>query len=252
MTIQSRQQLIDYALRALGDPVIEIAQNLDFSQIEDRLDEALQLFREWHMDGSEKTYLKHTVTQDDIDGKFVRMPDGVLSVVKIFNPQGQYGIGGGIGSLAGMQWQMALSDMLDLSGNTQMTYYTQIRSHLTLIEQTLIGMKPLRFNMSSHRCYIDMDWTVVGVGDVLVFETFAAIDPSDFMDVFNNQWLKDYFTALVKLQLGTNLKKYNGVLLPGGISLNGQQIYDESIIEIGQVKEELTRKFATPALFWVG
>ena len=250
--IQSRQQLIDYALRSLGDPVIEIASNLDFDQINDRLDEALQLFREWHMDGSERTYIKHIITQEDLDNRFIRLHDGVLSVVKVFNPQGQYGLGGGVNSLSGMQWQMALSDMLSLTGNMQMTYYTQVRSHLSLIEQTLIGMKPIRFNVTSHRCYVDMDWTIVGVGDVLVFETFAAINPTDFVDVFNNQWLKDYFTALVKLQLGNNLKKYSGVLLPGGISLNGQQIYDEAVIELGQLKEELTRKFATPSLFFIG
>lgn len=252
MTIQSRQQLIDYALRALGEPVIEVASNLDEEQVNDRLDEALQLFREWHMDGSERTYIKHTLTQDDLDNRFVKLPSGVLSVVKVFNPLGQYGVGGGIGTFAGMQWQMVLSDILDLTGSSQMTYYTQVRSHMSLIEQTLIGAKPIRFNVSSHKLNIDMDWSIVGVGDFLLFEVYAVIDPTEFEDVFNNQWLKDYFTALLKLQWGNNLSKFGSVLLPGGISLNGQIIKDEAVIELGQLKEELTRKFQVPSLFYVG
>lgn len=250
--IQSRQELIDYALRELGDPVIEVAQNLDEAQVNDRLDEALQMFREWHMDGSERTYIKHTLSQTDIDNKYVQMPDGVLSIVKMFNPQGSYGVGGGIGSLAGMQWQMALSDMLDLSGNLQMTYYTQVRSHMSLIEQTMIGQKPLRFNMINRRANIDMNWDTVSVGDILVFEAFAVIDPTQFQEVFNSQWLKKYFTALLKKQWGSNTKKYSGILLPGGISLNGQAIFDEAVIEIGQLEEELGRRYNAPPMFFLG
>jgi len=245
-TITSRSDLKDYCLRSLGAPVIEI--NVDNDQVEDRIDDAFQFYREYHFDAVEKVYLKHQMTANNISDQYIEISDAVVGVERVF-PFMNKSTGTNIFDI---KYQILINDLYTLM-STDLIYYTAVRQELELINQLLVGQKPIRFNRHMNRLYIDMDWTAdVAVGTYIIVECWRILDPDEFRNVYNDMFLKRYATAQVKKQWGNNLKKFAGVQLPGGVTLNGEIIYQEAIEEIRQIETEIQGRFELPVDMFVG
>ncbi len=331
----SREQLKQYALRILGKPVIEI--NVDDDQLEDRLDEALQYFAQYHYDGVERTYLKYQVTQADVDRmttdvepqtssktaskvvnnftgdgstsvftlgtaadnaaaltvkldgtaitaftvsgttltmtegavpnnvaievtiqntvstpwkeqpNYIICPEPVLAVNRIFPLSNR-----GNQNLFDIRYQLRLNDLYDFS-STSIIHYDMVLRHLDFLDHILVGEKPTRFNQYNNRLYIDMDWkNDISVGEYLVIECYRKLDPETMTDVYNDIYLKRYVTALFKRQWGANLSKFNGVTMLGGVTLNGQQIFQEAQEDIRKLEEEIRGTYETPVTYMIG
>ena len=257
-TPNTRQTLISYAKRALGHPVIEI--NVDDDQIDDRVDEALQYYQQYHYDGIRRTYLKYQYTQadktwiltDSSEGvtknsvtttwkegnSFIVVPESVLSVINIFPFSNKGNL-----NLFDVRYQLRLNDLYDFSSTSVINYDIVLRQ-LDFLDHILVGEKPLRFNQHDNRLYIDMDWeNDLQVGEFLVIEAYRKLDPDTYTDVYNDIWLKRYTTQLIKKQWGANLSKFNGVAMIGGVTLNGQQIYSEAMQDIEKLETEIRNSF---------
>jgi hypothetical protein len=245
-TVTTRQGLKDYCLRRLGAPVIEI--NVDDDQVEDRIDDAFQFYREYHYDAVELVYLKHQFTTEDITNQYISVPDTVVGVSRIL-PFSNKSDGTNIFSI---RYQILLNDLYSLM-STNIIYYYQVKQELELINQVLVGTKPIRFNRHMNRLYMDMDWTADAVpGDFIVVECYRILDPETYRDVYNDMFLKRYCTALIKRQWGENLKKFNGVQLPGGVTINADQIYQDALTDITQIESEMQSRFELPVDFMTG
>ena len=254
----TRETLKQYALRALGKPVIEI--NVDDDQLEDRLDEALQYFAQYHYDGIRRTYLKYQYTEADkarLTGNssesvtknsvttswsegnnFLVVPESVISVINIFPFSNKSNM-----NLFDVRYQLRLNDLYDFSSTSVINYDIVLR-HLDFLDHILVGEKPLRFNQHDNRLYIDMDWTNdLAVDEYLVIECYRKLDPETFTDVYNDIYLKRYVTALFKKQWGANLSKFDGVAMIGGVTLNGRQIYSEALQDIEKLETEIRSTF---------
>jgi len=246
MAVTSRSSLITYCLRALGEPVVEI--NIDEGQVEDRVDEAIEYFRQYHFDGIEKVYLKHEITQENIDNKYIEVPDLIYGITKV------YPIASGTStskSIFDLQYQLRLNDLYDLT-STSVMYYTQVMSHLALLDLTLNGHPLYRFNRLSNKLYIDMAWKEkMGLGNFILVECYRAMDPETATRMYNETWLKHYTTALIKKQWAINLKKFSGMQLPGGVSIDGPALYAEAMTEIKDLEDEMLNKSA-PLEFFLG
>jgi hypothetical protein len=247
----SRSTLKDYCLRRLGFPVIEL--NLDDDQIDDRIDEALDLYRQFHFDSMEKTYIKHLVTADDIANNYVSVSDNVVGVNKIFTLSAtQVGPGGSLNfNMFDLTYQLRLNELYDFT-SADYVYYSLANQHLRTLEMLFIGEVPIRFNRHAGKLYLDSPWNrKLVAGQYFIAEAYVVLS-EDVQKVWNDTWLKRYTTAVIKQQWGTNLKKFAGVQLPGGIVLNGQQIYDEATKEIMDLEIELRDKYEEPPMFEVG
>ena len=242
----SRQQFKDYCLRKLGFPVIEI--NVDDDQVEDRIDEALSYFWDYHFDGNEKIYYKHQVTAADKQNKYIILPDNIIGAVSIFSI-GDPAIRAD--DLFNIRYQIALNDLYTLTSVSMIPYYMAMQ-HLATISELLVGKQPIRYNRLRNQLYIDMDWNNVVEGEFLLVEAYQIVDPEEFTDAWGERWLQNYATALIKKQWGTNLKKFTGMQLPGGIQFNGQQIYDEADQEIKEFEREMVTNLSLPALDMIG
>tara|TARA_Y100001973_G_C5193358_1_gene332463 strand:+ start:862 stop:1611 length:750 start_codon:yes stop_codon:yes gene_type:complete len=244
----TRQQLKDYALRRLGAPVIDI--NVDDSQLEDRIDDALQFFSDYHYDGAEKLYLTHQITASDITNGYIdisAIDDSVLSVSNVFN------ISTRASNMFDLQYQLALNDWYGWQSSGTMTHYTMVRQNMEMIQQILDPSKSYRFTRTTMRLYLDMDWSEeVTESDYVAMEVWASIDPEQFKKVYKDRLLKKYVTALFKRQWGSNLSKFENIQLPGGVSFNGQQIFDQANEEVEKLEEEMQVKFEEPPGFIVG
>jgi hypothetical protein len=246
MAISSRQGLIDYCLRELGAPVIEI--NVDDDQIEDRIDEAFSFYREFHYDAVELVYLKAQVTSNVLAQQYFEINDAIIGINKVF-PFSDKSNGM---TLFDVRYQMLINDLYSIM-STDIVYYSMVKSELELINQLLVGQKPIRFNKHTNRLYIDMDWTRdVSLGDFLIVEAYKLLDAETYTDVYNDRMLKKLATAYIKRQWGSNLKKFSGVLLPGGVMLNGDSIYQEAMEEIKDAEQELQNRFELPPDMFVG
>ena len=246
-SVTSRQGLIDYCLRRLGQPVIEI--NVDEDQLDERVDDALEFFQEYHFDGVEKVFTKHTITQNDIDNEYISTDNSIISVVRVLPIPSFDSFQGGFFN---EEYQMRLNDLNNFSGSSLQQWSMTLRN-FDLIER-LFSIAPIMlFNRKQNRVYLETDWNErFKVDDVLVIEAYKILDPSTYPQVYNDMFLKKYSTALIKRQWGENLKKYQGVVLPGGITLDGKTIYDEAIEEIRQIEEEVSLKYELPADGYVG
>jgi hypothetical protein len=245
-TVTTREQLKDYCLRRLGAPVIEI--NIDDDQIEDRIDDAFQFYRDYHYDAVEMVYLKHQITTQDIANLYVPIPDSVVGVSRIL-PFSDRSDGMNIFSI---RYQILINDLYSLM-STNLIYYYQVKQELELINQVLVGTKPVRFNRHMNRLYIDMDWAGdVNVGDYIIVECYRILDPDTYRDVYNDRFLKQYTTALFKRQWGENLKKFAGVQLPGGVTLNADKIYEDALEEINKIEAEMQSRFELPVDMFTG
>ena len=258
-----------YCLRALGFGVIDI--NVSDDQADDRIDEALQYFAQYHYDGIEKMYLKYKVTQTDIDraranatttsadsvdssitasfeegNNFIPMPSAVISVSNIFNFSNAQ-----TNSMFDIRYQLRLNDLYDFS-STSIIHYEMTMQQLDLLEHVLVGEVPIRYNQHQNRLYLDMDWEQMTTDEYLIIECYRKIDPATYTDIFDDIYLKRYATALIKRQWGANLSKFNGVATLGGVSMNGEQIYSQAIEEIQRLEEQIQLSFETPIDYMIG
>jgi hypothetical protein len=243
---QTREQLKQYCLRNLGHPVIEV--NVDDDQLEDRIDEAIQIWNDYHYDGAEKIYLKHQVTATDITNEYISVGESIKSIIKVFPIDST---SGNI-NMFDVRYQLRLNDIFDLS-KQQLSGYTGAMQHLSLIENLFNQSPSFRFNRHSDKIYLDIDWDKeLTVDKYLLFECYRAVDPEDLTDAYNDLWLKKYVTAIFKRQWGSNLLKYEGMQLPGGTTLNGRQIFDDASTEIQMLDDEIFTKYQLPDDFIVG
>jgi hypothetical protein len=241
----SRDSFKQNCLRRLGAPVIEI--NVDDDQVDDRIDEALRYYWDYHFDGSDKVYYKYQVTQTDKDNKYITIPDNFIGVVNIFN----VGASLNVNNIFNIRYQIALNDLYTLT-NVSLVPYFMAMQHIALIEEILVGKKQIRYNRHKNRLYIDMDWGLVEVGEYIIVEAYEVVNPDTYTDAWNDRWLLQYTTALIKRQWGNNLKKYQGMQMPGGITFNGQQIYNEAIEEINQLEKEMIGSYSLPISDMIG
>jgi hypothetical protein len=244
--LTSRDDLKEYCLRRLGSPVIEI--NVDDNQVEDRIDDAFQFYREYHYDAVEKVYLKHEITANNISQQYIELSNAVVGVERVF-PFMNKSTGTNIFDI---KYQILINDLYSLM-STDLIYYTEVRQQLELINQLLVGQKPIRFNRHMNRLMIDMDWAAdVVVGTYIIVECWRILDPDTYTDVYNDMFLKRYATALIKRQWGDNMKKFAGMQLPGGVILNGEIVYQEAVEEIRQIETEIQSRFELPVDMFVG
>ena len=241
----SRATFKQYCLRRLGRPVIEI--NVDDDQVEDRIDEALKYYWDYHFDGTEKTYFKYLVTTDDITNKYITLPANILGAVSI------YPIGESLSTnnLFNIRYQISLNDLYDLTATTMVPYYLAMQ-HIQLLEQLLVGQVPIRFNRWTNKLYIDMDWAKCPAGSYIVVEAYQVIDPDTYTQAWGDRWLSRYATSLIKFQWGSNLIKYQDVNLPGGMKFNADKIYNEAKAEIDLLEHEMIHSYSLPISDMIG
>lgn len=247
----SRQSLIEYCLRQLGAPVIEI--NVADEQLDDCTDDALQFYQEYHSDSTIKMFRKHQLTEQDVQNKWIPLPESILFVSRILPivtvTQSS------ASNLFSLNYQIALNTMHDFHRQLDMVTYEMTRQHMNMIDATLNGLNEITyFNRHMGRLYLKVDWagSEVRVGDYIVIECYELVDPEEHNRVYNDLYLKRYLTAKIKKQWGQNIKKYDGMQLPGGVTISGQAIYDEAEAEIVKLEEEMELKWSTPPTFFVG
>ena len=277
----TRSELITYAKRQLGAPVLEI--NVADEQVEDLLDDAIQYFQERHFDGVYPSFLKYKLTDDDItrgrsrDGQtdnigittttatatidggtttfsftetanYLQLPDDIIGVSKVFHFDGSNRMSSGMFSL---KYQLFLNDVY-FYGSTELLTYAMTKTYLEDINFLLTTQKQIRFNKRQNRLYLDIDWSSVSADEFLVFDVFRTLNPNDYAKVYNDSFLKRYFTALLKKQWGTKLIKFQGVKLPGGVELNGRQIYDDAMNDLTIIREQMSNTYELPPLDFIG
>lgn len=241
----NRATFKEYCLRRLGKPLNEI--NIDDDQLDDRIDDALQYFWDYHFSGSEKMYYKHVVTDQDKANKYITLPDNIIGAVNIF-PIGQ---ALNTNNLFNIRYQIALNDLYTLTSVSMVPYYMALQ-HVQFLEQMLVGQQPLRYNRYVNKLYVDMDWDRIDTGNYLIVEAYQVIDPNVYIKVWTDRWLGRYATCLIKQQYGTNLKKYKGMKMAGGIEFNGQLIYDEATAERAELEKEMIRSYSLPVTDMIG
>jgi hypothetical protein len=243
----SRETLIDYCLRRLGEPVISVAQNLDPDQIEDRVDDSLLFFQDFHFDGVEKVYLSHMITSQNIVDKFIDIPPPVISVTRVVPIDNS----SETGNIFNLEYQMRLNDLYTFT-STSIIHYHMMRQHLALLEFEFNVAPSIEFTRHQMKLFIHHNWADLEVGQFLIIECYRILDPNQYTDVWNDRFLKQYTTSLIKRQWGENLKKHTGVILVGGVTLNGQQIYDEAIQEIEKLEQQVQDTYSLPINFEIG
>lgn len=270
----SRQELVNYCLRRLGAPVLEI--NVDDDQIDDLVDDALQLFYERHFDGVERMYLKYKLTQEDINrgksvgtsgvgivtttgtsqGKtfnfyetsnFIQVPDSVIGIEKVFKFDTS-DISGGMFSI---KYQLFLNDLYNFN-SVELLQFAMVKTYLEDIDFLLKTDKQIRFNKRQNRMYLDIDWGSQKADTFFIIDCYRILDPNDFTKVYNDSFIKRYLTALIKRQWGQNLIKFRGVKLPGGIELNGREIYDDAEKEIQSILDRMSMDYELPPYDFIG
>ena len=246
----SRATLIDYCKRRLGDPVIEI--NVDEDQLEDRVDEALQYYQEYHSDATLRTYLKHQVTATDISNEYISLSSNIIFVSKLFPISSSFNSSF---NFFDIKYQMMLNDIADLQNFAgDLAYYEQMQQYLSLLDVKLNGHPQVQFQRKQNRLYIFGDFADNDIkeGEFIVAEVYEIVDPSTHTSVFNDMWVKEYTTALIKQQWGSNLLKFEGIQLPGGVVLNGRQIFDDATTDIDKLRETIRMEHEMPPDFFVG
>lgn len=242
----SREQLKDWCLRELGFPVIEI--NVDDDQVEDRVDQALQYFQQFHYDGVERWYMKHQITQDNKDNEYIPIPDNIIGVNRIF----PIGSTNASVNMFDLRYQLRLHELYDFT-STSYVNFVLTQQHIRTLDMLFSGETPVRFNRHTNKLFIDQNWiSGVVVDEWIVIECFIIIDPNSYTKVYNDFMLKRLATAYIKKQWGNNMKKFGGMQLPGGITMNGQQIYNEALEEIKELEDKIRDTYEEPPQFLVG
>jgi len=235
----SRDQLKEHCLRRLGKPVVDI--NVDDEQVEDRIDEALLYYRDYHFDGSEGVLLKHQITAADKTNQYITLDDSYIGVVGVFD----IGDSTQTSNLFNVRYQIHLNDLFDFSSATYVPYVTAMR-HVAQLEEIFVGKQPIRFNRHTNKLHIDMSWNDVTVGNYIIVDSYKVTDPGTYADVWSDRWLMQYTTSLIKRQWGENLKKFEGLQMPGGLTFNGQKIWEEATEEIRRLEDEMISSYSLP------
>jgi len=314
----SRTEFKEYCLRSLGKPVIEI--NVDDDQVDDRIDEALKYYWDYHFDGSERIYYKYKIAGNEANSAInnviiysggtgysnsdtvsfsvgtgasanietfsngtisafrfnsygknysnttavtittatgsganlaiaigdgaITLPDNIIGAVRVF-PIGDPTVG--TNDMFSIRYQIALNDLYTLT-SVQLAPYYMVMQHLGVIQEVLVGQQPIRYTRHRNKLYVDMDWSKMNAGDVLLVEAYEIINPDSYQDAWGDRWLAKYTTALIKRQWGNNLKKFTGLQLPGGVQFNGQQIYDEASEEIANLERDMVTNLSLPVM----
>jgi hypothetical protein len=271
----TRQELVDYCKRQLGAPVLQI--NIADEQVDDIIDTTIQFYQEWHYDGVERMYLKHLITAEDVtrftesdeltstadpDGatwenrkNFIEVPDHVIGISKVFGVSSNWIRN----DLFGLSNQYFLMDVFSFSsgfafGNFDMTNYYMIRQYFETMDMIVNtgALVEYRFNKRQDRLYLDIDVARIQEGNYLLIYCHRALNPEEWTQVYNDSFVKRYATALMKRQWGQNLIKYNNVQLPGGITLNGRQIWEDGENEVNQLEADMPLKYTLPPMDAIG
>lgn len=241
----SRETLKDYCLRELGFPVVDI--NVDSDQLEDRLDDAIEYWQEYHFDATDKVYIAHQITSTDITNKFLTIDDSVIRVTNIL-PIGSGGSNSG--NIFDFEYQYRLNDMQNMTGG--LSNYVIMRTNLEMMDQILNGRIPIRYSRHSDKLYLDWDWSVdVVIGNYVIIEAYITVDPNTYTHVYNDMMLKQLCTALFKKQWGSNLIKYNGIALPGGITVNADRVFADGTADVEATKKEIRDSYSEPPRFFL-
>ena len=246
----SRQELIDYCLRRLGDPVLEI--NIDEDQMEDRVDEALQYWQEYHDDAIYRSFLKHQVTATDVTNEYIPISNNVLYLTRLFPVSASFGTSY---NFFDIKYQMMLNDFADIQNVAgDLAYYEQMQQYMSLLDTKLNGTPQTTYSRHQDRLYIHGEFANkdIKAGDYVVAEAYIKIDETTNTQVWNDLWLKEYTTALFKQQWGSNLIKFEGVQLIGGVTLNGRQLYDDASLEIERLRERIRLDHELAPDFFLG
>jgi hypothetical protein len=276
----TRQELIDYCKRKLGAPVLEI--NVADEQIDDLVDDAVQFFQERHFDGVYPTFFKYRITQNDIDrgrargnnstvgivtttatanivgtattftyeenSNYLQIPPSVIGVNKLFLFDGANTI---THNMFSVKYQLFLNDIY-YWGTTELLSYAMVKTYLEDMDFLLTTQKQIRFNKRQDRLYLDIDWASVNPGQYIIIDCYAVLDPNSYSKVWNDSFLKPYLTALIKRQWGQNMMKFQGVKLPGGIELNGRQMYEDGQREVDAIMEKMSNTYELPPYDMIG
>jgi len=242
----TREQLKDWCLRQLGAPVLDI--NVDDEQVEDAVDLAFQYYRDFHVDGVERWYISHQITQQDIANKYITIPDNIIGITRIF----PIGSTNASVNMFDLRYQLRLHELYDFT-STSYVNYVLTQQHIRTLDMLFSGETPIRFNRHSNKLYIDWDWnTKIDALEYVVIEGFIILDPDTYNKVYNDRLLKKLATAYIKKQWGNNMKKFSGMQLPGGITMNGQQIYNEAIQEIQELEQLIRSSHEEPPMMIMG
>jgi len=242
----TRAEFKQYCLRKLGAPVIEI--NVDDDQLEDRIDEALRYYWDYHFDGSQMIYYKHQITAQDRINKYITLPQNIIGAVSIFSiadPSVR------ADDLFNIRYQIALNDLYTLTSVSMVPYY-MVMEHLALITEMLVGKQPIRYNRHQNKLYVDMDWNSLRDGEFILVQAYEVVDPDLFTDIWADRWLQNYTTQKFKYQWGTNLTKFTGLQLPGGVQFNGEKILDDAERALDKMEQEMISSYSLPVLDMVG
>ena len=269
-SVRTRQKLVDYCLRALGSPVIEV--NVDDDQIQDRVDDAIRFFSEYHFDGVEQVYLKYQIQPQDIANRYISikadnpgfqladrdftnnedptaadilLEDLITSVTKIWHITAQ-----SVG-MFDVRYQYALNDLYTF-GTIDLVQYDLTQQYLSLLRQYLSPEKMVNFSRVTNKLYVNMDWKFVNPGQYFIVEAYRILDPRIYTEVYEDRMLKKYLTALIKKQWGINLSKYSGIKLPGDITFNGDKITSEAATEIDAIEKQIMDMYQLPTDFMMG
>ena len=236
----SRSTFKEHCLRRLGKPVIEI--NVDDDQLDDRVDQAIAYYQDYHFDGVQKTFLKHQVTADDKTNGYISITDtNIVGIVDVFD----VGDATSTNNLFNVRYQIALNDLYDLSRYDLVPFYMNFQN-IRFIEEILVGKQPLRFNRHVNRLHIDMDWDKLEVGQFLVAHVYEKVDGDTYTDIWGDRWLAEYATCLIKYQWGSNLSKFTGMQLPGGVQFNGADILSQAQQEKDRLEQEMISSYSLP------
>jgi hypothetical protein len=248
--VSSRQGLIDHCLRRLGAPVLEI--NVDEDQIDDKVDDCLQFYQEYHDDAVAKTYYAYQMTQTDLDNEYITLPTNVLYVSRVLPITSNYSASR---SLFDVKYQLMLNDMAQMGSYIgDLAYFEQMQQYVSLLDTLLTGAPQVNFRRHQNRLawFSDMNDNDITANDYIMIELYQIIDPDTSTRVYNDMFVKDYTTQLIKQQWGTNLSKFEGMQLPGGVTLNGRQLYDDATVELEKLRENMRLEHELPPDFYVG
>lgn len=243
----NREELKQFCLRKLGKPVIEI--NVADEQLEDRIDDALKMYHDFHYDGIERVIIQHQLTQTDIDNKYITMSDSVISIERILD----LNTGSSSEILFDAEYHMTWDALYAFNSTpASLQHYAATKENINLINEMLNGKKPLRYRRHTDKLHIDMDWSDMSVDSYIVIQAYQIIDPDSYTQVWADRWLREYTTELFREQWGHNLSKYSGVQMPGGVTFNGAEILSEAQTRLRELEEELRNTYEEPPTFYMG
>jgi len=245
-TPTTRTEFKEFCLRALGKPVIEI--NVDDDQVDDRVDQSLRFYYDYHFDGSEKIYYKHLVDANTVSNMYIDLPENIIGAVRMFPLDS---ISTSSGDIFNIRYQIALNDLYTLTNVALIDYYMTME-HLAMVQEILVGKPQIRYNRHRNRLFIDETKGDLTEGRYILIEAYEIVDPATYSDVWSDRWLQNYTTQQIKRQWGSNLTKFEGLQLPGGVTFNGTKIYDDADAEIKRLEEEMIANYSLPVMDMIG